>query len=123
MWKIGFLGKTEVMTLLEQHNEKVVEETVEEMAAALGLKLCYFGDDDTWGLHSRKSGEVAFINGQTYFSSLEALLKCIVDTGRIVIYDRESGLGPKILINNIFQGCSSLEEIRLKLAIYNDPKE
>lgn len=111
------------MTLLEQHNEKVAEETVEEMAAALGLKLCYFGNDDTWGLHSRKSGEVAFMNGQTYFSSLEALLKCIVDTGSIAIYDEESGLGPKILINNIFQGCTSLEEIRLKLAIYNGPKE
>ena len=111
------------MTLLEQHNEKVVEETVEEMAAALDLKLCYFGDDDTWGLHSRKSGEVAFIDGHTYFPSLNALLKCILATGRIVIYDRESGLGPKILINNIFQGCTSLEEIRLKLAICNGPKE
>ncbi len=111
------------MTLLEQHNEKVAEETVEEMAAALGLKLCYFGNDDTWGLHSRKSGEVAFINGHTYFSSLDDLLRCILNTGRIVIYDEESGLGPKILINNIFQGCTSLEEIRLKLAVYNGPKE
>ena len=111
------------MTLLEQHNEKVAEETVEEMAAALDLKLCYFGNNDTWGLHSRKSGEVAFINGHTYFLSLESLFKCIIDAGRIVIYDEESGLGPKILINNIFQGCTSLEEIRLKLAIYNGPKE
>jgi len=111
------------MTLLEQHNEQVVEKTVEEMANSLGLKLCYFGSDDTWGLHSKKDGEVAFVNGHTYFNSLEELLGCLLDTGRIVIYDGESGLGPKILITNIFQGCTSLEEIRLKLAVYNGPKE
>ena len=111
------------MTLLEQCNDKIVEETIAEMAKTLGLKLCYFGNDDTWGLHSRKSGDVAFINGHTYFSSLYDLLKCLLDTGRIVVYDEESGLGPKILVNNIFQGCTSLEEIRLKLAIYDEPKK
>lgn len=108
------------MTLLEQCNEQVVEDTISEMARVLGLRLCYFGDDDTWGFHSRKSGEVAFIDGHTYFPSLNALLKCVLDTGRIAIYSGESTSAPKVLINNIFQGCTSLEEIRLKLAIYND---
>ena len=123
MWKIGFLGKTEAMTLLEQHNEKVVEETVEEMAAALGLKLCYFGQDDTWGLHSKKDGDVAFVNGHTYFNSLEELLECLLETGRIVVYLSKGMVGDKTMVTNIFQGCTSLEEIRLKLAIYNEPKK
>ncbi len=109
------------MTLLEQYNEKVAEETVEEMARALGLRLCYFGVDDTWGLHSRKSGAVAFINGHTYFPTLDDLLKCILSAGQIVVHDDLKG--PQIQINNIFQGCTTLEEIHLKLAIYNEPKE
>lgn len=110
------------MTLLEQCNDKVIEETIAEMARTLGLKLCYFGVDDTWGLHSEKSGKVVFINGSTYFPSLEALLRCLLDTGRIVIYDHKNDLRSKTLLDNIFQGCTSLEEIHLKLAIYNGPK-
>lgn len=105
------------MTLLEQCNEKVVEDTLSDMARALGLKLCYFGDDDTWGLHSRKSGEVAFINGHTYFSSLDDLLRCFLNTGRIVIYNNDAIIS-KTLIPNIFQGCKSLEEIQIRLEVY-----
>ena len=105
------------MTLLEQCNEQVIEDTLTEMGKALGLTLYYFGADDTYGFHSKQTGDVAFVNGHTYFPSLEALLKCLLTTGRIVVRESDSNK----LIDNIFQGCTSLEEIRLKLAIYNGP--
>lgn len=100
------------MTLLEQCSEQVIEDTAAKMAEVLGMKLCYFGGDDTWGLHSKRSGLPAALNGITYFPDLPELMRELLESKQLVMLESEGDV-----IENMFCGCRSLEEILMRLEL------
>lgn len=105
------------MNTPEYLDTEMLEKTAEEIGKALDLKLYYFSGDDTYGFHSLDTGYIVFVNGIAYFQNLEEFFQICLGSRTIKIVD--SFTGKYKMVDNIFSGCSSIEEIRIKLDLYD----